>query len=191
MTYEDASEYLRFEDSYSLLGAILDFVPPYYVADRALSYADGLKLLGEHWTSCDNIREYLPVLKKVLGLYGPIRDMMSPEENTAYDALPQVVTCYRGCDSSFLTGASWTLDWEVANRFPFLNRYKVPSPVVVTARAKKERILALKLDRDEVEIITFSPRRIRIDPANEQRASLYSRSGACACAPECRSQDDL
>lgn len=62
---------------------------------NALDYRDWLKLLGEEWTSCDNIREYVPVLKRLMGTRGPLRNMMTPEENAAYDALPLSVTVYR------------------------------------------------------------------------------------------------
>jgi hypothetical protein len=103
----------------------------------------------------------------------PLRPVMTTQENAAYDALPDTVECFRGCDRSVLTGASWSLDWEIANSFPFTNRYRAPSPVVVTARVKKDRILAIKLGREESEIITFSARRLKVKPADADRASAY------------------
>jgi hypothetical protein len=128
-------------------------------------------LLGQHWSTCDNIREYRRDLKARMGIVGPLRAMMTHDETAAYDALPDVVSCYRGCDASITVGASWSLDWHVANSFPFLSRYKIPSPVVVTATVKKNRILAVKLCRDEAEIITFSAKRFR----ERLRRGLISR----------------
>jgi hypothetical protein len=101
---------------------------------------------------------------------------MSPEESAAYDALPQTVTIHRGCDASVLTGASWSLDWDTANSFPFLGRYKVPNPVVVEARVKKSRTLALKLGRGEAEVITFGARRTNVRPADKERAEKFRKS---------------
>ena len=112
-------------------------------------------------------------MRKLMGTSGPLRKMMTPQENETYDGLPDSVTCFRGCDQSFLTGASWSSEWDTANSFPFTDRYRAPSPVVVTARVKKNRILAIKLDRRESEIITFSARRVKVEPADADRAKAY------------------
>jgi hypothetical protein len=133
---------LRFANSFTRMGAVIDLI-------GEIPSKEWLAMLGDSWSDCDNIRDYRGILRNWLGTSGPIREMMTPEENAAYDALPERVTCHRGCDASAMVGSSWTLDWNVANRFPFLARYRVPSPVVVTATVKKNRILAVKLDRDE------------------------------------------
>jgi hypothetical protein len=150
------------------------------IHDGPLEYRDWLTLLGEEWTGFDNLRDYLPALKRLLGTKGPVREMMSAEENEAYDALPDTVKCYRGCGASVLTGASWSLDKEVANSFPFTLRYRAASPVVVTASVKKNRILALKLGREESEIITFSARKVKVEPADEGLASAYHAANHAA-----------
>jgi hypothetical protein len=126
---------------------------------------------------CDTIRHSRLKLQKALGSRGPVREMMTAEENVHFDRLPEIVTCYRGCDRSALIGASWTLDRDIANCFPFTNRYNVPSPVVVRATVKRDNILAVKLDREESEIITFSARRQSIEVADESRANeIFERS---------------
>lgn len=121
---------------------------------------------------------YIPILKRVLGCRGPIRSIMDIEENKCYDALPETVTVYRGCSADATSGLCWTLDEQVANSFPFLTRFKATTPVVIRARAKKDRILAVKLDRNETEVITFSPRPMSVKPADEvaARAFLAARS---------------
>lgn len=166
---ETAKESLdRHENSFTRLGATLSW-------KNRLSHEDWCRLVGEAWSTCDNIRQYRLDLRRELGTDGPIREMMTPEKNAYYDALPELVICHRGCDSSGTTGASWSLDWDVANSFPFMNRYRVPSPVVVTAKVKRSRILAVKLDRDEAEIITFSARKTEIKPADKKRAESMMR----------------
>jgi hypothetical protein len=52
---------------------------------------------------------------------------------------------------------SWTLSLEVAKEFPTLLRCRVPYPVVYRASVKKTRVLAVKVSRDEEELITFGP----------------------------------
>lgn len=95
----------------------------------------------------------------------PIREMMGPEENSAYDALPDTVTIYRGCGQANIMGMSWSLNKETANSFPHTHRYKVPDPLLVEAIVSKRKILAVKLDRDEEEVITFSARLVSQQPS--------------------------
>ena len=66
-----------------------------------------------------------------------------------------------------MLGASWSLDRDVAARFSFLSRYlaaqPLAQPLLLTATVAKENVLAVKLGRDEAEIVTFSARRQRVD----------------------------
>ena len=66
-------------------------------------------------------------------------------------------------------GASWSLCKETAERFPFLNRYRVPSPLIVTATVRKNEIIALKRDRGEDEIITLYPEIEAVEAIPEER----------------------
>lgn len=166
-SYRDAERYIsRNTDSYTRLEAIVDLRP-------ALANAEWLRLLGEHWSSCDNIWDYRLELKAYLGIVGPLKELMNDDESKAFEALPEVVTCYRGCSAWMLFGASWSLDRAIANAFPYKMRYKATNPVLITASVKKHRILAVKLDRGEQELITFSARRLKVEPADEQRAKAY------------------
>jgi hypothetical protein len=152
---------------------LLDFCPllePYGWGQRIIRYGQWLELLGENWTSCDVISLYRRTLRSVLGVNGTIREMMNAEENAAYDMLTDTVTVYRGCDVARKKGICWSLDEEVANAFPFQARFKANSPVLIRARAKKDRILAIKLDRNETELIVFSPRVSKIRDADEAAA---------------------
>ena len=101
--------------------------------------------------------------------------MMTAEENLAYDALPEVVTIYRGCDASTASspGACWTAQKDVANLYPFLSRFKVSKPTLLTATVQKKWILAVQLVRNEEEIITFAADVKTIRPADPDRAKAY------------------
>ncbi len=92
-----------------------------------------------------------------------------------YDALPEVVTIYRGCDagSASLPGICWSLNKDVANRCPFLSRFRAKKPTVLTACVPKHWILAVKLERQEEEIITFAADVKSIRPADRDRADVY------------------
>jgi uncharacterized protein len=160
-------------NSWNRMDKLLDFCPllePYGWGQRIIRYGQWLELLGENWTSCDVISLYRRTLRSVLGVNGPIREMMNAEENAAYDMLTDTVTVYRGCDVARKKGICWSLDEEVANAFPFQARFKANSPVLIRARAKKDRILAIKLDRNETELIVFSPRVSKIRDADEAAA---------------------
>lgn len=172
--FEQVREHIyRHSNSRNRMDMLLDYCPhlvPYGLGKNIIRYSEWLQLLGEHWTGCDIVTPYSSVLKRVLGVRGPLREMMDEAENAAYDALPKIVNVYRGCDADGPKGICWSLDQQVANSFPFATRFKAKTPVVIRARAKKSRILALKLDRGEAEVITFSPRRIEIKAADELAA---------------------
>lgn len=53
---------------------------------------------------------------------------------------------------------SWSTDKATAERFPTLTRYRQDGqPLLVTARVAKDRVIALKHDRAEAEIIALRP----------------------------------
>ena len=148
----------RYYNSFSRLEAVLNCLD-------YLDHDDWRKVLGECWDSCDNIRDHFHVLRRLLGRRGPVLQMMISAEVEAYWSLPDLVTVYRGCDRSVLTGASWSLDRSVAEGFPFIPRYRALDPVLVTATVPRHRILAIKLGREEEEIITFNARRRKVENA--------------------------
>ena len=156
LSYEEAEETLTFEDSYSRLERMLQL---YCKMHRT----DWLRLMGEMWSICDNLSTLRGFLRRALGTTGPLREMMDEEEQAAYDALPETITVYRGCGLKNVTGASWTTDKAVAEKFPFLPRYTTKVPLLVTGRVKKKNVLAVKLDRNEEEIITYSARKVDIE----------------------------
>jgi hypothetical protein len=79
------------------------------------------------------------------------------------------VTVYRGCSARYMRGVSWTLDQQVARKFPFLDWYRVSDPVLVTATVRKEHVLAVFLGREEQEIVTFKARRVSVERLEKER----------------------
>jgi len=89
------------------------------------------------------------------------REMMTLEELAAYDALPESFLIHRGCYVTNKWGLSWSQSREIAEEFPTLGRYRQPGQaLLVTARVKKSEVIAIKLDRDENEIVTMGPMHI-------------------------------
>ena len=158
---EELKEALRYSDSYSRLATLIEL-------GGVTASFEWLTMLGESWSCCDNISEYMVELFD--SHFGcrhpddlPIREMMSNDEQAEYDALPDFVTVYRGCYAPNKWGLSWSLSEEVATKFPTLSRYRMEGqPLLVRATAKKENIVALKNDRNEAEIITHRPKQISV-----------------------------
>jgi hypothetical protein len=126
--------------------------------DWEMRFPDWLTLLGEVWSCCDNIGLYRDDLVSVIKewLDQPltiIPELMDPDERTAFEALPDEITIYRGCGPRNKHGLSWTLRRDVAVRFPFSMRYWSDTPTILTATISKTRAAALKLERNEEEII--------------------------------------
>lgn len=90
---------------------------------------------------------------------GVIQEMMTSKEKEVFRTLPDIFTVYRGCYKKNKHGLSWSLSEEVAEKFPTLIRYRQKgTPILVTAEARKDAIIALKLDREEHEIIVYRPK---------------------------------
>lgn len=161
MNYQNAADYLsRCTDSFSRM-------PQLIALHDQMDQPDWLRLLGENWSCCDNIGQHRLVLRRLLPSSGPVLEMMDAAELIAYRSLPARLTVFRGCGEINMLGACWSLDRDVAARFPTLNRYQQPAPLLVTATVRRDRVLALKLDRDETEIITFQARRTKIEPLTQ------------------------
>lgn len=155
MNYQEAADHLKWCDSFTRL-------PQLIALHSCMAPADWLRLLGDEWTVCDNIGRYRLELRRLLPRTGPVLEMMTGEEQAAYRSLPERLTVFRGCGINNMLGACWSLAPGVAARFPTLNRYRQSEPLLVTATVKRERVLAVKLDREEVEIITFMARRTAV-----------------------------
>ena len=122
---------------------------------------DWLKVIGREWSGFDNISVYKKQLKRLLPVI--CIEMMSQQEIDLFSNLGRTTTIYRGCGAAGIDGVCWTLDKAIAKKFTSFNRYEVEDPIIVTARIRKENIVAVKLDREEQEIICFNPNIIKIE----------------------------
>lgn len=156
ITIAEARQRLKFCNSYSRLPVLLDLA--FEMRDD-----DWHAVLGNEWDMCDNIGQHRLLLRKLLPAEGPVLAMMTAAEQEQYRALPERLTVYRGCGAINMLGASWSLSREVAARFPYLGRYWQQQPLLVTATVARRHVLAVKLERQELEVITFAARRTAVE----------------------------
>jgi hypothetical protein len=143
---------LQYCDSYGRLGEIVGLY-------GTMPMGKWWQVLGYHWTGCDNIAEYAGWLSSRFKRSSRLRlNMMFKEDHAGHDALPDVLTIYRGCYEDNMDGMSWTLDRAIAVRFPTLNRYrrKNQEPYLLTRTIAKRDCVYLGA-RDEREIVTAMP----------------------------------
>lgn len=126
---------------------------------------DWLKVLGDQWIKCDNPSRYIDDLRLTTP-FGLVADgkipnsvMMSLAEQRCLSLLPDEFRIFRGCYRSNRAGVSWSLHKDAARNFPYLHRFYRPeeTPLLVEAVVQKRDVIALKLDRDEAEVITLRP----------------------------------
>lgn len=145
----DAITRVRYADSYSRLGAVLE------CSRRSQFWS----ILGQEWSCCDNISSHKRALYRVLSRRldaFPIADAMTGEEMVFYRLLPGTVTVWRGCYANNVDGFSWSLERDVAAAFPGLRRYHQSSrPLLVQGHVRKEHVAFIKLDREEHEVVTL------------------------------------
>ncbi|TCP11332.1 hypothetical protein [Simplicispira metamorpha] len=155
-SYDWCDQLLNFRGSTERLSRLLD-------SASEITTDDFLKLLGKYWEVMDDIGLHIDELRDALFdihqiEYGPLYTMMDPEEVEVFDDLPENLTVYRGCYENNKFGYSWSLKRNVAEAFPFLRRYRqLGKPILVTAQIEKSEAAALKLGRQEEEIILFKP----------------------------------
>jgi hypothetical protein len=153
-----AQQLLMDHNSYSKLTEIIFF-------SGIMSRRSWLRLLGEEWSGLDNLYEWRDKLRELLPRR-PTLLLMNEDERAAWRELPDIVTIYRGCSEVNMNGLSWSLCPEIASKFPTLNRYRPPKghrPLLVTGEVAKRRVIAVKLDRKEREIITLHVRPVARD----------------------------
>jgi hypothetical protein len=184
LTLEQGREALEGTHSYDRLPKLLD-IAPLGQEGQMRDVTDWRTLLGEELSGCDNVGQYRKALKLCMfsGATPHVcPEMMTEEERAALAALPAVVTVYRGCGASNMIGCCWSLERETAVSFPFLHSYQQSEPLLVTGTVRRDRIVALKVNRGEQEVITFNARRVSIEPLS--RADFKRVALAALVAPE-------
>lgn len=114
-------------------------------------------VMQDNWTSCDDTWWLRSKFLRLLGSRGVIpAHLMTPENRTFYDSLPNRIEIYRGCSKSRAKGLSWTTDKAIALGFAQGHRQiTVPSPVLCRAVVRKDRgfFFFATDDRGEKEIV--------------------------------------
>ncbi len=165
LSLADAREAVRFSNSYNRLETVIELA-------GLMEPADWLTLLGAEWSVCDDIAKHSTDAGAPLWdtpfedlAWSPLRwrhHMRAADEVAVLDALPATVIVYRGCYAFNKRGFSWTLDKATAERFPFLHRYRQDAkPLLVRGEVQRDHIMALKLDRNEAEVVVV-PSQVKI-----------------------------
>jgi hypothetical protein len=115
------------------------------------------KVFHRCWSSCDDTWELNDQLVELLSFHHAHDHAwlhMEPQQRAFYDALPKVVTVFRGCSEERIRGGSWTTDVAVARGFARGHRgMSPPNPVVARARMPKSAIFTVLVEREEREIV--------------------------------------
>jgi len=79
--------------------------------------------------------------------------LFQPEEKEAYDALPDKITVYRGCQQGYEDGWSYTTSYDVAKWFAVRHAGKLTMPRIVHATMRKKDVVAMFDVKQEREIL--------------------------------------
>jgi hypothetical protein len=90
----------------------------------------------------------------------PLVGLLSPAARSFYEALPDLVPIWRGCEGGRERGLHWTIRRALAEDFARGKRCRNRNPTIVSAEVPKQHILAVFVDRDEDEVVV-DPRRLR------------------------------
>lgn len=115
------------------------------------------KVFHRCWALCDDTWDLTDQLIESLAFHHSHDHAilhMTPQQDTFYKALPNVIKVFRGCSEGRVNGISWTTDRNVAVKFAKGHRgISVPTPVLVSATIRKADIYTVLTDREESEII--------------------------------------
>jgi hypothetical protein len=89
-----------------------------------------------------------------------LADCLGPDELTFYNALPAIISVWRGCEQGRERGLHWTTDRAVAEGFAEGKRCTNKRPTLVQAQIPKPHVFAVFVNRQESEIV-LDPRRLR------------------------------
>jgi hypothetical protein len=154
-TLAQAEKEAAMADSYTRILVLMDCF-----RFRKMARLDRYALLGGWWSACDNVWRLRGIIRQELrdATREELDAMMEPAELAALALMPERFTVYRGCYPLNRPGLSWSLDRDIAARFPYLDRYSGPArrygqtPILRTGTIARSRAV-LKLDRNEREII--------------------------------------
>lgn len=116
-----------------------------------------VRLVGDVWIDSENIWQHKAEWNLIWRSLKDPQAVMSAEEKTRFDHLPDEVTIWRGVRhrTHWLKGLSWTMDKERAVWFAHRLATKKNRPVVVKGLVAKSRILSYFDGRNESEVVAF------------------------------------
>jgi hypothetical protein len=148
-----AAEELGKFDSYSRSVALV------FVMARA-SGADRLRAFLEWGNVCDAPWANRSLIAGMLRQIPMAADLLPPAARTFYEALPDPVPIWRGCDRGRERGLHWTTRRAVAEGFATGKRCFNAHPTLASAEIPKRHVFAVFVCRDEDEVVV-DPRRLR------------------------------
>ncbi len=121
-----------------------------------------------NWSICDglytNRGPYLDLMRHLKHQWPPI-SFYNADDQHFWNALPDIVTVFRGCGRRQVRGLSWTTNREIAAFFAKGGRFRPPyAPSIACATVSKSDIFFIKTSRKEAEIV--------LDPYKISRPSL-------------------
>jgi hypothetical protein len=131
-----------------------------------------LKIFFAVWPYCDRVSaadnaSLLCLLAKASSQVSQVA-YLSDANRAFLQTLPTNITVFRGCSKCRVDGLSWTTDKEVAKGFARGHRaIVVVDPVLVTAKVRKDDVLAVFTDRAEFELICVPAQILRIEDFHE------------------------
>jgi hypothetical protein len=141
---------LRFANSVSRLPELLKFLAD---ATPDVFWRLFMRLWSDFDKTWAHQDELLDLLRRNAQLESPCL-FFDKKQAAFYDALPPVVTIYRGCSRAAALGLAWTIDQALAERFARGHRkIPVPDPVIVSAKIHRDAILGVFTERNEAEIV--------------------------------------
>jgi hypothetical protein len=157
LPFDEAVKQLMMFDSYGRTEALA------FLMERAPSPSDCVRAFLDSGNMCDApwlARFKIADLLRRACSQVVLRDLLDPDARRFYDALPQLVPVWRGCEQWRQRGLSWTTDRTVAEGFAKGKRHINKAPTLVHAEIPKQHIFAVFVCRNESEIV-LDPRRLR------------------------------
>lgn len=145
------SSYIFLHERPYRIGALLRAV------QKGMSEEAHLRLVGDVWVDSENIWQHKSEWNLIWRSLKNPQAVMSAEEKTRFDHLPDEVTVWRGVrhHTHWLKGLSWTMDKERAVWFAHRLATTKNRPVVVKGLVAKSRILSYFDARNESEVVAF------------------------------------
>jgi hypothetical protein len=172
LTFTEAEKKIALADSFGRMEVLFTCMM------QVSGPGERLRLFLGHYDMCDApwgwrsllLSQLRSDLEKV-----PLVDVLVGEARRMFDALPEEVQIYRGCEEGRVRGLSWSTDPAVARGFAFGKRCRNSAPTLAEAVIPKGHILGAFASRTEAEIVP-DPRRLR--RLKVQRLSADEESAA-------------